>query len=119
MSAEWYLELHDSNEALKAITEAESVFPDHPDIWLLLGQISNSNSDNCKKAPTDEDQQHQDQETASAIQFYEKGMLLQPGHVGCQLALAKLYLEQLDLCLAEGILTSMTQGFGWHSSEAW
>lgn len=107
MSAEWYHELSDTEEALKAISEAEFVCPTHPGIWCLLGRI--------KHASTTKN----DDASASAAQYFEKGLLLQPGHVDCQIGLAKLYMEQQDHCAAEGILESVTRGFGWHSPEAW
>jgi cytochrome c-type biogenesis protein CcmH/NrfG len=107
MSAEWYYELSETEEALKAISEAESVCPTHPGVWCLLGRIKHS-------ANTEDDNG-----SDSTTQFFEKGLLLQPGHVDCQIELAKLYMEQQDFCTAEGILESLTRGFGWHSSEAW
>ncbi|ORZ07691.1 hypothetical protein BCR42DRAFT_472194 [Absidia repens] len=114
MSAEWYLELSESNEAIKAISEAQTACSDHPDIWCLVGQL------NAQKQPSGLfGNERKLENSASPIQFFEKGLLLDPNHVGCQLGLAKLYMEQQDLCLAEGILTSLTQGFGWQSSEAW
>ncbi|KAI8339702.1 hypothetical protein BC941DRAFT_468971 [Chlamydoabsidia padenii] len=113
MSAEWYLALNDHHEALQAISEAESAFSDHPDVWLLMGQINDASNN------ADHNDEQPQQDSASTIQYFEKGLLLQPGHVGCQLALAKLYMKKQMYSLAEGILTSMTQGLGWHSSEAW
>ncbi|KAI8329525.1 hypothetical protein BC941DRAFT_518674 [Chlamydoabsidia padenii] len=96
MAAEWYLALSDHEQALQAISEAETACPTHPDVWCLLGKIN----------------QHQQS-------YFEKGLVLEPGHPSCQLELAKLYMEQEEFCLAEGVLISMTRGKSWHSPEAW
>jgi tetratricopeptide (TPR) repeat protein len=122
MAAEWYFALSEWDEALKAISEAEAVCPSHHDICYLLAKI-NHNKTKCTTimdGVIDQKQQQQHgTELASTIQFLEKGLLIRPGHVGCQLELAKLYMEQQDLCLAEEILISMTQRFGWDCAEAW
>ncbi|CAO3618316.1 unnamed protein product [Cunninghamella blakesleeana] len=120
LSAKWFKELNQWDEMMKAIFEAELISPELPDVWCFLGEL---------KLIHKEDHPH-------AIRLFRKGLLLEPHHIGCQIGLAKVHLEikrkeknydddlnyddesdQIDI--AEGILTSVIQGSGWKSIEAW
>ncbi|KAI8089965.1 uncharacterized protein BX664DRAFT_386363 [Halteromyces radiatus] len=126
VSAEWFVAQGQWEEASKAISEAEQVCPGHPDVWSLLGQISRMKQDSIidhHKDDDDDDGEPDDIkerfQTTMARYYFEKGVSIDSSHMDCQIGLAKLYMEQQQTCLAEGILISLTKSVGWHSAEAW
>ncbi|ORX42324.1 hypothetical protein DM01DRAFT_1341090 [Hesseltinella vesiculosa] len=99
LAADMYIALDKHDDAIQAIFEAECVAPGNADLW-------------CQLAATNPNH-------ISAMRAYNKGLLVDVHHVGCQVGLAKIHIEQGEGCLAQGLLESVTQGPGWSTPEAW
>ncbi|CEP11254.1 hypothetical protein [Parasitella parasitica] len=103
LSAEAFLRSGKLDEALKAVSEAESVdWTTHAGVWCLLGRI--------RLAQNMPDQ---------AISAFQKGLVTKPNDVNCRVWLVKSYIQQGHLEVAEGLLQAVTQENGWDHAAAW
>ncbi|KAI8643027.1 hypothetical protein BD408DRAFT_415460 [Parasitella parasitica] len=103
LSAEAFLRTGKLEEALKAVSEAENVdWTTHAGVWCLLGRI--------RLAENKPD---------LAISAFQKGLVTKPNDVDCRVWLAKTYIQQGHLEVAEGLLQAITQENGWDHASAW
>ncbi|KAK4513383.1 uncharacterized protein ATC70_005381 [Mucor velutinosus] len=103
LSAEGFLRTGKLEEALKAVSEAENVdWTTHAGVWCLLGRI--------RLAQNKPDR---------AISAFQKGLVTKPNDVDCRIWLARTYIEQGHLEVAEGLLLAITQENGWDHASAW
>lgn len=103
LTAQQFMKLGKLSEARKAIEEAENVnWTSNPRVWCVYGQLL---------VKENKLQQAQD--------AFQKALVIDPNDIGAQLGLAKVYIQQDHLELAEGILENITGSNGWDSAEAW
>lgn len=103
LSAEAFLRAGKLEEALKAVSEAENVdWTTHAGVWCLLGRIRLGQNKPDK-----------------AIAAFQKGLVTKPNDVHCRIWLAKTYMEQGHLEVAEELLQAITQENGWDHASAW
>lgn len=103
LSAEGFLRAGKLEEALKAVSEAENVdWTTHAGVWCLLGRIRLAQNKPDK-----------------AISAFQKGLVTKPNDVDCRIWLARTYIEQGHLEVAEGLLQAITQENGWDHASAW
>ncbi|KAI9317506.1 hypothetical protein BX666DRAFT_1631632 [Dichotomocladium elegans] len=103
LSANSYLELDLTDEALKAIEEAENVdWTENAGVWCALGRLRLAEG-----------------QIDGAITAFQKGLVCEEHSVECRVWLARAYIQHGDLEVAEGHLEFATRGFGWNNAEAW
>lgn len=103
LSAEGFLRSGKLEEALKAVSEAENIdWTTHAGVWCLLGRIRLAQNKPDK-----------------AISAFQKGLVTKPNDVDCRIWLARAYIEQGHLEIAEGLLQAITQENGWDHASAW
>ncbi|KAL9548882.1 hypothetical protein PS6_006365 [Mucor atramentarius] len=103
LSAEGFLRAGKLEEALKAVSEAENIdWTTHAGVWCLLGRIRLAQNKPDK-----------------AISAFQKGLVTKPNDVDCRIWLARTYIEQGHLEVAEGLLQAITQENGWDHASAW
>ncbi|KAL0089482.1 hypothetical protein J3Q64DRAFT_1808703 [Phycomyces blakesleeanus] len=103
LTASYFLQLGKLEEASKAIEEAENVeWTTSPHVWCMLGRLRLA-------------QGHSE----LATEAFQKGLVADSNDVDCKVWLAKTYIENNDLEIAEGLLDSVTKSNGWDSAEAW
>ncbi|CAO3656012.1 unnamed protein product [Mucor fragilis] len=103
LSAEGFLRCGKLEEALKAVSEAENIdWTTHAGVWCLLGRI-----------------RHAQNKPDKAIAAFQKGLVTKPNDVDCRIWLARTYIEQGHLEVAEGLLQAITQENGWDHASAW
>jgi tetratricopeptide (TPR) repeat protein len=103
LSAEAFLKSGKIEEALKAVSEAENVdWTTHAGVWCLLGRIHLAEN-----------------QPEKAIKAFQKGLVTKPNDVECRVWLAKAFMDQGHLELAEGLLQVVTQENGWNNPTAW
>ncbi|KAI8074486.1 hypothetical protein BC940DRAFT_329035 [Gongronella butleri] len=101
LAADMYECLDQHDDALHALFEAECVCPgDDADLWCQMARMAH-------------------QPPIVAQRLFEKGLFIDPLHVGCHVGLATLHVAQGDIDLAQGLLQEVTQAFGWACPEAW
>lgn len=101
-------------QCLVAISEAELLDPENPDVWVQLGLYHSLL-----------------QNTGEALKAFTKSLLLLPDYPPAVVSLSKLYLSSglassagtvergKDVELAHSLLNHLTQDKGWDSAEAW
>lgn len=104
LTAQMFIKSNKLEEARKAVEEAENVdWTSNPQVWCVLGLL-------LKKEGGRE---------TEAQAAFQKALVIDPNDVRAQLELAKLYIQQNNIELAEGILSSLTKSNGWDCAEAW
>ncbi|KAI9025826.1 hypothetical protein CLU79DRAFT_699198, partial [Phycomyces nitens] len=103
LTASYFLQLGKLEEASKAVEEAENIeWTTSPHVWCMLGRLRLA-------------QGHPE----LAIEAFKKGLVADSNDIDCKVWLAKTYIENNDLEIAEGLLDLVTKGNGWDSAEAW
>lgn len=103
LSAQGFLRSGKLEEAHKAVSEAENVdWTTHAGVWCVLGRIYLEQKQYDK-----------------ALKALQKGLSTKPNDVDCRVWLAKTYMEQGHLELAEGLLKAVTRENGWNNASAW
>ncbi|ORY98882.1 hypothetical protein BCR43DRAFT_210215 [Syncephalastrum racemosum] len=103
LSASTFLKINKTEEARKAIEEAENAdWTSNPNVWCTLGRL-----------------RMMENNAAGAVKAFHKGLVVDVNDIACRIWMAKAYLQQKETELAEGLLESVTKQNGWDSSEAW
>ena len=131
MSAATFRRFGKIEQARGAIQEAEVRDGNNPAVWV---QVSNSFVDinHCLlglSSPKFGLYYHALGDERRSLQALHKALFIEPEHVPAIIQICKIYLappstdvEELDpdrVQLAAGLLSDLTNGYGWDSPEAW